>query len=110
YHHVKIGKRVHITSGAVIGSDGFGFANQKGVWHKVPQLGGVTIGDDVDIGANTAIDRGAIEDTIIEKGVKLDNLIQVGHNVRIGENSIIAGCVAIAGSTVIGKNCMIGGA
>ena len=110
YHHVKIGKRVHITSGAVIGSDGFGFANQKGVWHKVPQLGGVTIGDDVDIGANTAIDRGAIEDTIIEKGVKLDNLIQVGHNVRIGENTIIAGCVAIAGSTVIGKNCMIGGA
>jgi len=110
YHQVKIGKRVHITSGAVIGSDGFGFANQKGVWHKVPQLGGVNIGDDVDIGANTAIDRGAIQDTIIEQGVKLDNLIQIGHNVRIGANTIIAGCVAIAGSTTIGKNCMIGGA
>jgi UDP-3-O-[3-hydroxymyristoyl] glucosamine N-acyltransferase len=109
YHKVKIGKRTRITSGAVIGSDGFGFANQKGVWHKVPQLGSVIIGDDVDIGANTTIDRGAVEDTIIENGVKLDNLIQVGHNVRIGANTIIAGCVAIAGSTLIGKNCMIGG-
>lgn len=109
YHRVKMGKRVHITSGAVIGSDGFGFANQKGVWHKVPQLGSVYIGDDVDIGANTAIDRGAVEDTVIANGVKLDNLIQVGHNVIIGENTIIAGCVAIAGSTTIGKNCMIGG-
>lgn len=110
YHHVKIGKRSQIASGVVIGCDGFGFANQGGVWHKVPQLGGVVIGDDVDIGANTSIDRGAIEDTIIENGVKLDNLIQVGHNTRIGENTIIAGCVAIAGSTIIGKNCMIGGA
>lgn len=110
YHRVKIGKRVHIKSGAIIGGDGFGFANEKGVWHKVPQLGGVCIGDDVDIGANTTIDRGALDDTIIEDGVKLDNLIQVGHNVRIGSNTIIAGCVAIAGSVTIGKNCMIGGA
>jgi UDP-3-O-[3-hydroxymyristoyl] glucosamine N-acyltransferase len=110
YSKVKIGKRSRIASGAVIGSDGFGFANQKGVWHKVPQLGSVIIGDDVDIGANTTIDRGAIENTVIEDGVKLDNLIQVGHNVHIGANTIIAGCVAIAGSTVIGKNCMVGGA
>jgi len=109
YHKIKIGKRTRIASGAVIGSDGFGFANQKGVWHKVPQLGSVEIGDDVDVGANTTIDRGAVENTIIENGVKLDNLIQVGHNAIIGSNTIIAGCVAIAGSTVIGKNCMIGG-
>ena len=110
YHHVSIGKRAHLCSGVVIGSDGFGFANQNGQWHKVPQLGGVIIGDDVDIGANTTIDRGAIDPTIIEDGVKLDNLIQIAHNVKIGKNSILAGCVAIAGSTVIGKNCMIGGA
>lgn len=109
YHHVKIGKRSYISSGAVIGSDGFGFANQKGVWHKVPQLGSVIIGDDVDIGANTTIDRGALEDTVIGNGVKLDNQIQIGHNVVIGENTIIAGCTGIAGSTTIGKNCMIGG-
>lgn len=109
YHNIKIGKRTRISSGVVIGSDGFGFANQKGVWHKVPQLGTVEIGDDVDVGANTSIDRGAVENTVIENGVKLDNLIQVGHNVRIGMNTIIAGCVAIAGSAVIGKNCMIGG-
>lgn len=110
YHGVMIGRRSRVASGAVIGSDGFGFANQKGVWHKVPQLGSVILGDDVDIGANTTIDRGAVENTVIENGAKLDNLIQVGHNVRIGENTIIAGCVAIAGSTTIGKNCMIGGA
>lgn len=110
YHHVTIGQRTRLASGVVIGSDGFGFANHQGSWHKVPQLGGVMIGDDVDIGANTTIDRGAIENTIIEDGVKLDNLIQVGHNVKIGANTIIAGCVALAGSTVIGKNCMIGGA
>lgn len=110
YHHVKIGKRSRLASGVVVGSDGFGFANQKGTWHKVPQLGSVEIGDDVDIGANTTIDRGAVENTVIENGAKLDNLIQVGHNVRIGENTIIAGCVAIAGSTIIGKNCMVGGA
>lgn len=110
YHGVKIGKRCHISSGVVIGSDGFGFAVQKGVWHKVPQLGSVCIGDDVDIGAGTTIDRGAVEDTVIEDGVKLDNLIQVGHNVRIGAHTVVAGCVGIAGSTTIGKHCMIGGA
>lgn len=109
YDRVKLGKRVRLASGVVLGADGFGFANQRGAWHKVPQLGSVVIGDDVDIGANTTIDRGAIEDTVIEDGVKLDNLIQVGHNVRIGAHTIIAGCVAIAGSTVIGKHCMVGG-
>ena len=110
YHHVRIGKHTRIASGVVIGSDGFGFANQEGTWHKVPQLGGVEIGDEVDIGANTSIDRGAIDDTVIENGVKLDNLIQIAHNVKIGAHTIIAGCVGIAGSTVIGKYCMIGGA
>lgn len=110
YRQVRIGKRCRIASGVVVGSDGFGFANQQGVWHKVPQLGGVEIGDDVDIGANTTIDRGAVEDTVIEDGVKLDNLIQVGHNVRIGAHTVVAGCVGIAGSTNIGKYCMIGGA
>lgn len=109
YFAVTIGKRVRILSGVVIGSDGFGFAKHKGAWQKVPQLGRVIIEDDVDIGANTTIDRGAINDTVIEKGAKLDNLIQIGHNVRIGENTAIAGCVGIAGSTVIGKNCLIGG-
>lgn len=110
YHDVKVGKRTRISAGVVIGSDGFGFANQKSVWHKVPQLGSVLIGDDVDIGANTTIDRGAIENTVIEDGVKLDNLIQVGHNVRIGAHTVIAGCVGIAGSADIGKHCIVGGA
>lgn len=110
YRGVTIGRRCRLASGVVVGSDGFGFANDKGVWHKVPQLGGVEIGDDVEIGANTTIDRGAVENTIIEQGVKLDNLIQVGHNVRIGAHTVIAGCVGIAGSTNIGKYCMIGGA
>lgn len=110
YHQVTIGKRNVIASGVVIGSEGFGFANQGGAWHKVPQLGGVVIGDDVDIGANTTIDRGAIDDTIVENGVKLDNQIQVGHNVKIGAHTIIAGCVGIAGSATIGKYCIIGGA
>lgn len=109
YSKTKIGKRTRISSGVVIGSDGFGFAKYQGAWHKVPQLGCVEIGDDVDIGANTAIDCGAVENTVIGNGVKLDNLIQVGHNVRIGEGTIIAGCAGIAGSTVIGKHCMIGG-
>lgn len=109
YHRVKIGKRVIVASGTVIGGDGFGIAKHKGIWQKVPQLGGVCIGDDVEIGVNCAIDRGAIEDTIIENGVKLDNLIQVGHNVRIGENTAIAANVGISGSTTIGKNCLIGG-
>lgn len=110
YHGVQIGMRCRLASGAVIGCDGFGFANQNREWHKVPQLGSVVIGDDVDVGANTSIDRGAIEDTVIESGVKLDNLIQIGHNVRIGAHTIIAGCVAIAGSATIGRHCMIGGA
>lgn len=109
YHGCKVGARTHIASGAVIGGEGFGFAQANGAWHKVPQLGCVVIGDDVEVGANTTIDRGAIDNTIIGNGVKLDNLIQIGHNVKIGENTIIAGCVGIAGSAVIGKNCMIGG-
>jgi UDP-3-O-[3-hydroxymyristoyl] glucosamine N-acyltransferase len=109
YHQIIVGKHVVISSGCVIGSDGFGIAKHKGEWHKVPQLGRVVIGDYVEIGSNCSIDRGAIDDTVIEKGVKLDNLIQIGHNVRIGENTAIAGCVGIAGSAVIGKNCLIGG-
>lgn len=109
YYQVKIGKHVIISSGTVVGSDGFGIAKYQGVWHKVPQLGRVIIEDDVEIGANCAIDRGAIEDTVIEKGVKLDNLIQIGHNVRVGEGTAIAGCAAIAGSATVGKNCLIGG-
>ncbi|EIJ44088.1 UDP-3-O-(3-hydroxymyristoyl) glucosamine N-acyltransferase [Beggiatoa alba B18LD] len=105
----KIGKRVVIQPGAVIGADGFGLANHQGQWIKVPQLGGVIIGDDVEIGANTTIDKGALEDTIIERGVKLDNQIQIAHNVHIGEHTAIAGCVGIAGSTRIGRYCMIAG-
>ncbi len=109
YADVSIGKHCIIHSGAVIGSDGFGIANEKGQWFKVPQLGRVIIGNHVEIGANTTIDRGAIEDTVIENGVKLDNLIQIAHNVHIGENTAIAGCVGIAGSSTIGKHCAIGG-
>lgn len=109
YTDVQIGEQCIIHSGAVIGSDGFGIANEKGQWFKVPQLGRVIIGHHVEVGANTTIDRGAIEDTVIENGVKLDNLIQIAHNVRIGENTAIAGCVGIAGSTTIGKHCAIGG-
>jgi len=109
YHGVCIGDRVIAHSGVVIGSDGFGMVNDKGVWYKIPQIGGVIIGDDVEIGANTCIDRGALENTVIENGVKLDNLIQIAHNVHIGAHTAIAGCTAIAGSTHIGKHCMIGG-
>lgn len=109
YHNVRIGERCIIHSGAVIGSDGFGNVNHNGVWHKIYQLGSVVIGNDVEIGANTTLDRGALEDTIIEDGVKLDNQIQVAHNVQIGAHTAIAGCVGIAGSTKIGKHCMIGG-
>jgi UDP-3-O-[3-hydroxymyristoyl] glucosamine N-acyltransferase len=94
----------------VIGTDGFGFANEGGVYIKIPQTGRVMIGDDVDIGANTTVDRGALADTIIEDGVKLDNQIQIGHNCRIGAHTAIAGCVAIAGSAHIGSYCRIGGA
>lgn len=109
YANTVIGARVIIHSGSVLGSDGFGLAKEKEVWVKIPQLGKVIIGDDVEIGANVTIDRGALEDTYIGKGVKLDNQIQIGHNVHIGDNTAIAGCTGIAGSTHIGKNCMIGG-
>lgn len=108
-HDIQIGQRVIIHPGVVIGADGFGIANDNGKWIKVPQVGGVVIGNDVEIGANTTIDRGAIEDTIINDGVKLDNQIQIAHNVIIGEHTVIAGCVGIAGSTRIGKYCAIGG-
>ena len=110
YHGVEIGKDCLIHSGVVIGSDGFGFAPDRGQWHKIAQLGGVVIGDRVEIGANSAIDRGALDNTVIENGVKLDNQIQIAHNVRVGENTAIAACSAIAGSTTIGKNCVFGGA
>jgi UDP-3-O-[3-hydroxymyristoyl] glucosamine N-acyltransferase len=105
-----IGQRCVIQPGAVIGGDGFGFAPDGDAWEKIEQLGAVRIGDDVEIGANTCIDRGALADTVIEDGVKLDNLIQVGHNVRIGKQTAIAGCVGIAGSANIGAHCTIGGA
>ncbi|MEO5572977.1 MAG: UDP-3-O-(3-hydroxymyristoyl)glucosamine N-acyltransferase [Gammaproteobacteria bacterium] len=105
----QIGRRALIHPGAVIGSDGFGLANDRGTWLKIPQLGKVRIGDDVEIGANTTIDRGALDDTVIEDGVKLDNQIQVAHNVRIGAHTAIAGCVGIAGSAKIGRRCTIGG-
>jgi UDP-3-O-[3-hydroxymyristoyl] glucosamine N-acyltransferase len=110
YPRTKIGARAIVHSGAVIGADGFGMAEDDGRWLKVPQLGRVVIGDDVEIGANTTIDRGAIEDTLIADDVKLDNQIQVGHNSNIGRHTAIAGCVGIAGSTHIGANCQIGGA
>lgn len=109
YHRCRLGKRVLVHGGAVIGSDGFGFANEGGKWVKVHQLGAVVIGDDVEIGANTTIDRGAVNDTVIEDGVKLDNLIQVAHNVQIGANTAIAACVGIAGSAEIGQRCAIAG-
>ena len=111
YHHCKIGDRVVIQAAAVIGSDGFGMAkNEQGAWVKIPQLGRVVIGNDVEIGASTTIDRGAIEDTIIHDNVKLDNQIQIAHNVEIGKGTAIAACTGIAGSTKIGKNCLFGGA
>ena len=106
----QIGARGIIHSGAVIGTDGFGFANEGGVYIKIPQTGRVIIGDDVDIGANTCIDRGALADTIIEDGVKLDNQIQIGHNCHIGAHTAMAGCVGVAGSAKIGKYCTFGGA
>ncbi|WP_417517415.1 UDP-3-O-(3-hydroxymyristoyl)glucosamine N-acyltransferase [Marinobacter sp.] len=109
-HDVVMGQRCHILSGAVIGSDGFGFANEKGQWHRIAQLGRVILGDDVEVGANTTIDRGALDDTVIGNGVKLDNLIQIAHNVRIGDHSAMAAMVGIAGSTKIGSHCVFGGA
>jgi len=105
----RIGARGIVHSGAVIGADGFGFAPDQGRWEKIEQLGTVQIGDDVEIGANTCIDRGALDDTLLEDGVKLDNLIQIGHNVRIGAHTAFAGCVGVAGSARIGRHCTAGG-
>lgn len=109
YHDCVIGNHVILHSGAVIGADGFGIAWETGRWLKIPQIGRVVIGDHVEIGANTTVDRGALDDTVIEEDVKLDNQIQVAHNVHIGAHTAIAGCVGIAGSTTIGKYCRIGG-
>ncbi len=105
----SIGARCIVHAGVVIGADGFGFALHKGQWEKIEQLGAVCIGDDVEIGANTCIDRGALDDTVIENGVKLDNLIQIGHNVRVGQHTAMAGCVGVAGSARIGAHCTVGG-
>ena len=110
YANSVLGPRTIVHSGAVIGADGFGMAEQDGRWLKVPQVGRVVIGADVEIGANTTIDRGAFGDTVVEDDVKLDNQIQIGHNCRIGAHTAIAGCTGIAGSTTIGRNCKIGGA
>lgn len=105
----RIGERCIVHSGVVIGADGFGFAPVQGAWEKIEQLGVVRIGNDVEIGANTCIDRGALDDTVIEDGVKLDNLIQIGHNVHIGAHTAMAGCVGVAGSARIGAHCTVGG-
>jgi len=110
YSGCTIGENCILHSGSVIGADGFGYAEDRGNWVKIPQVGRVIIGDNVEIGANTTIDRGALDDTVIEDGVKLDNLIQVGHNCRIGSHTVVAGCVGIAGSARIGRHCRIGGA
>jgi UDP-3-O-[3-hydroxymyristoyl] glucosamine N-acyltransferase len=110
YAGCEIGQRGIVHSGAVVGADGFGFANENGAWIKIPQTGRVIIGDDVEIGANTTIDRGTLNDTIIENGVKLDNQIQIGHNCHIGAHTAMAGCVGVAGSAKIGKYCTFGGA
>jgi UDP-3-O-[3-hydroxymyristoyl] glucosamine N-acyltransferase len=104
-----VGERCIIHAGVVIGADGFGFAPNGDAWEKIEKLGAVTIGNGVEIGANTCIDRGALQDTVIEDGVKLDNLIQIGHNVRVGRNTAMAGCVGVAGSATIGPNCTVGG-
>jgi len=109
YNNCVLGNRLIVHSGVVIGADGFGLAMDEDRWLKIPQIGRVVIGDDVEIGANTTIDCGALDDTVIEEGVKLDNLIQIAHNVRIGAHTAIAGCVGIAGSAVIGRHCRIGG-
>lgn len=110
YADCRIGARSIVHSGVVIGADGFGMAEESGRWLKIPQIGRVIVGNDVEIGANTTIDRGALDDTVIEDDVKLDNQIQIAHNCRVGAHTAIAGCVGIAGSTRIGRNCRIGGA
>jgi UDP-3-O-[3-hydroxymyristoyl] glucosamine N-acyltransferase len=109
YHKVQIGDRVTVHSSTVLGADGFGFAPSKTGWIKIAQLGTLVIGDDVEIGSCTTIDRGAIDDTVIENGVIIDNQVMIAHNCRIGEGTAIAGCVGIAGSTIVGKNCTIAG-
>jgi UDP-3-O-[3-hydroxymyristoyl] glucosamine N-acyltransferase len=109
YHDCIVGTRCVLHSGAVIGADGFGMARDAGAWLKIPQVGRVRIGDDVEVGANTTIDRGALDDTVIGEGVKLDNQIQVGHNCVIGPHTVIAGCTGISGSVTIGRDCLIGG-
>ena len=110
YHGVRLGERCVVHSGAVIGADGFGFApNERGEWSPIAQLGGVTLGDDVCVGASTTIDRGTIDDTVVRDGVKIDNQVQIGHNCDIGEHTLICGRVGIAGSTRIGRHCMFGG-
>lgn len=108
YAGCRIGARVILHSGVVIGADGFGIADEGGRWVKIPQIGRVVLGNDVEVGANTTIDRGAIDDTVLEDGVKLDNQIQIGHNCRIGAHTAMAGCVAVAGSVRIGRNCTVG--
>ena len=109
YHRVEVGENCAIHANTVVGSDGFGYANDKGKWLKIPQLGTVVIGNNVEIGASTTIDRGALENTVIKDGVILDNQIQIAHNVEVGENTAIAACSVIAGSTKVGKNCVIAG-
>ncbi|MCW4149730.1 UDP-3-O-(3-hydroxymyristoyl)glucosamine N-acyltransferase [Halomonas sp. 18H] len=109
YHGVVIGERAILHSGCVIGADGFGFAHDGGGWHKIAQLGGVVLGDDVEIGSCSSIDRGALGDTLIANDVKIDSQVQIAHNVQVGEHSALAGCVGIAGSTRVGRHCMLGG-
>ncbi len=109
YHGCVVGARCILHSGAVVGADGFGMAPDAGRWVKIPQVGRAVLGDDVEVGANTCIDRGALGDTVVEEGVKIDNLVQVAHNCRIGAHTVIAGCTGISGSTVIGRHCVIGG-
>jgi UDP-3-O-[3-hydroxymyristoyl] glucosamine N-acyltransferase len=104
-----VGDRCIFHPGVVVGADGFGFAPHGGAWVKIEQLGAVRIGNDVELGANTCVDRGALDDTVIEDGVKLDNMVQIGHNVHIGAHSAMAGCAGVAGSAVIGKHCTVGG-
>ena len=110
YHRVRLGRRTIVHSGAVIGADGFGFANERGRWLKIPQTGSVLLGDDCEVGAGTTIDRGAIEDTVIGNNVIIDNQCQIAHNVHIGDHTAMAGCTVVAGSTKIGRYCIIGGA
>lgn len=109
YHGVIVGKRAILHSGCVIGGDGFGFAHDGAKWHKIAQLGGVVLGDDVEVGSCSSIDRGALDDTLIGNDVKIDSQVQIAHNVQIGDHSALAGCVGIAGSTKVGRHCMLGG-